>query len=135
MIEFGITTSNHFNFHEVPLIQNNSLSIFLAVNPAIMAAEETVGVVQGRTVQLEVYVSGYPEPTSSHITWYRPDRTEIMATDTGVAFQDSNRRLVISNVQPEQAGSYECYVEISLVPYMGASTAIQLEVYGEFIAS
>ena len=103
-------------------------------NPAIMAAEETVGVVQGRTVELEAYVSGYPIPTSSHIAWYRPDGTEIMATDPGVAFLDSNRRLVISNVQPEQAGSYECFVEISLVPYMGASTAIQLEVYGEFIS-
>ena len=100
------------------------------VNPAIMAAMDTVGVIQGLTVQLEVYVSGYPVPTSSHITWYRPDETIISDTDTGVVFQDSKRRLILSIVQPQQAGSYECEVAISIFPYMGALTSIQLKVYG-----
>ena len=100
-----------------------------------MAAEETVGVVQGLTVELEVYVSGYPEPTSSQITWYRPDGEVVMATHLGVTFQDSEHRLILSNVQPQQAGSYECSVILSLFPYMGASTSILLEVYGEFIHS
>ena len=105
------------------------------VNPAIMAAEDTVGVVQGLSVQLEVYVSGFPTPTSSHITWYRPDLSEISNDDTGVVLQDGGHRLILSNVQPEQAGSYECTVVLSLVPYMGAVTSILLEVYGEFIHS
>ena len=102
-----------------------------AVNPAIMAAEEVVDTVQGLTVELEVYVSGYPMPTSSQITWYRPDLSEILDRDPGVAFQDGRRRLMLSNVQPQQAGVYECEVIVSLSPYMGAVTSILLKVYGE----
>ena len=98
-----------------------------------MAKEETVGVVQGLIVRLEVYISGFPTPTSSHVTWHRPDRTVIMNTDSGITFRDSKRRLILSNVQPHHAGSYECFVEISMDPYLGTSTSIQLEVYGEFI--
>ena len=105
--------------------------LFLAGNPAIMAAEETVGVVESLTVELEVYVSGYPIPTSSHMTWYYPNGNEISAMDTGVEFQDSGRRLILSNAQPEQAGLYDCTIVLSLVPYMGATTSIQLNVYGE----
>jgi hypothetical protein len=100
-----------------------------------LAAEETVGVVQGLTVELEVYVSGNPTPTSSQITWYYldPDASEISNNDPGVAFQDGRRRLILSNVQPHQAGSYECTVVISPDPYMGAMTYIQLNVYGKFL--
>ncbi len=96
-----------------------------------MAAEETVGVVQGLTVELEVFVSGNPTPTSSQITWYYPDQSLISNNDPGVAFQDSGRRLILSNVQPQQAGSYECEVILSLSPYMGTITSIMLNVYGE----
>ena len=102
------------------------------VNPAIMPAEDSVGVLQGLTVELEVYASGFPTPTSSHITWYYPNGNEILDA-AGVAFQDSKRRLILSNVQPQQAGSYECDVIISISPFRGASTSIQLHVYGEFI--
>ena len=100
-----------------------------------MAAEETVSVVQGLTVQLEVYTSGFPTPTSSHITWYRRDGAEVMDTHPDVTFRDSGRRLILSNVQPQQAGLYDCDVVLSLFPYMGATTSILLEVYGEFIHS
>ena len=96
-----------------------------------MPAEGTVGVLQGLTVELEVYVSGYPTPTSSHITWYHPDRSEISDDDSGAVFQDGRRRLILSNVQPHQAGVYECEVVVSLSPYMGAVTSILLEVYGK----
>ena len=107
------------------------LLLFSAVNPAIMAAEETIGVVQGLSVELEVYVSGYPVPTSSQITWYYPNDTRISDTDTGVGFQDGGRRLILSNVQTQQAGLYDCTVVLSLAPYMGAMTSIQLNVYGK----
>lgn len=95
-----------------------------------MPAEETVGVVQGLTVELEVYVSGDPTPTSSQITWYRPDQSEISDSDPGVVFQDGRRRLILSNVQPQQAGVYDCETVNSLSPYMGAVTSILLQVYG-----
>ena len=106
-----------------------------AVNPAIMAAEETVGVVQGLSVELEMYVSGYPVPTDSQITWYHPMEHEILDSHSGVEFQDSKRRLILSNVQPEEAGLYTCKVVLSLQPYMGATTSIQLNVYGEILTS
>lgn len=100
-----------------------------------MPAEGTVGVLQGLTVELEVYVSGNPTPTSSQITWYRPDQSVISNSDTGVVFQDGGRRLILSNVQPHQAGVYECEVVVSLDPYMVAVTSILLEVYGERVYS
>jgi hypothetical protein len=109
----------------------NFLLLFSADNPAIIAAEETVGVVQGLTVELEVYVSGNPTPTSSHITWYYPDLSELSNDDPEVVFQDGGRRLILSNIQPQQAGVYECAVVLSSDPYMGATTFIMLEVYGE----
>ena len=96
-----------------------------------MAAEETVGVVQGLTVELEVYVSGYPVPTSSQITWYNPDGSELADATAGVDLQEGGRRLILSNVQTQQAGQYECTVILSSDPYMGATAYIQLNVYGK----
>ena len=98
-----------------------------------MAAEETVGVVQGLTVELEVYVSGYPTPTSSHITWYRPNGSIISNNDPGMVFQDGGRKLILFNVQPQQAGLYECEVLLSVSPLFFAMTSIMLQVYGELI--
>ena len=97
-----------------------------------MAAEETVGVVQDLTVELEVYVSGYPIPTSSQITWYYPNGNPVSDSDTGVEFQDGDRRLMLSNVQTQQAGLYDCTVILSLVPYRGTMISIRLNVYGEY---
>ena len=98
-----------------------------------MAAEETVGVVQGLTVELEVYVSGFPTPTSSQITWNRPGGSVISNNDPGMVFQDGGRRLIISNVQSTQAGLYECEVLLSSFPLLYATTSIMLQVYGELI--
>lgn len=93
-----------------------------------MAAEEMVEVVQGLTAELKVYVSGYPVPTESQITWQRPDQSVIMSSDQGVSFQDGGRRMILSNVQANQAGLYECTVTVLA---MSASVKIQLNVYGE----
>ena len=98
-----------------------------------MVAEETVSVIQGLTVELEVYVSGFPLPTESNITWLYPDGTIVMNSDFEVQLQGGGRRLILSNVQPARAGTYQCYVVNSLSPYMGASTSIQLDVYGESV--
>ena len=96
-----------------------------------MAAKERTGVVQGSAVELEVYVSGYPTPVSTQITWRRPGGSDIMDSDEGVEFQDDRRRLILSNVQPQQAGLYQCTVTISVPPNRDASAGIQLDVYGE----
>ena len=93
-----------------------------------MAADETVEVVQGLTVEMEVYVSGYPVPTESQITWQRPDQSVIMSSDQGVSFQEGSKRMILSNVQADQAGLYECTVTVQT---MSASVKIQLNVYGE----
>ena len=65
-----------------------------------MAAEEAVVVTQDQSVELEMYVSGYPIPTGSHITWYHPMEHEIVEYHSGVEFQDNKRRLILLNVQP-----------------------------------
>ena len=94
-----------------------------------MAAEKSVSVVQGSTAALEVYVSGYPIPTSSQITWYYPNDNMVLDTDTGVEFQDTGRRLILSNVQPQQVGAYDCKVVLS---DMNATTTIELNVYSKY---
>ena len=97
-----------------------------------MAAHEgPIGVVQGSSAVLEVYISGYPVPTASQITWHRPEGYEVTADDEGVEFQEGRRRLVLSNLQPQQAGVYVCEVESSSSPYGRASTRIELDIYGK----
>ena len=128
VVSVNITASESIVFHT-----NHALySLTHAVNPAIVAAEDTVEVVQGLTAELEVYVSGYPIPTESRMTWYRPDFTILTSSDQGVSFQDGGRRMILSNVQVSQAGLYECEVVITLSPRMDAFTMIQLNVYGEY---
>ena len=94
-----------------------------------MAASETVSVIQGLSVGLEVYVSGYPKPTESQIRWQNPDGSVISSSDVGVMFQKSGRKLVLSNVQFNQSGQYQCTVNGSV------SATIQLQVYGECVVT
>ena len=101
----------------------------IIANPAIMAAEERVQVVQGLTVGLEVYRSGYPVPTRSDITWRLPDSSIVSENDPGMTLQDSGRRLILSNVQASQAGQYTCSVTVS---QNSESVGIRLEVVGEY---
>ena len=96
-----------------------------------MAAEERVEVLQGETAELEIYVSGFPFPTQSAITWLCPNQSMIASSDPGVTFQDEGRKLILANVQANQAGLYQLSVVISYAPYMGSSTQIQLDVHGE----
>ena len=98
-------------------------------NPAILAAKETVSIPEGGTVELEVYLSGYPVPTESNITWWYPNGSTILNTDFGVMFQGEGRKLILSNVESEQSGSYQCSVITSTSPYMGTTTSIQLDAY------
>ena len=99
------------------------------VNPAILAVEKSVSVLQGSTAELEVHVSGYPIPTNSQITWYYPNDNVVLDTDTGVEFQDGGRKLKLSNVQPQQAGLYDCEVVLS---HMNAITTIELNIHSKY---
>ena len=83
---------------------------------------------QGQSAELEVYVSGYPVPTESDISWQHPDGSPISSSDEEVVFQERGRKLILSNVQANQAGLYRCSITISS---MSASTEIQLQVYGK----
>ena len=91
-----------------------------------------MGVVQGSSVQLEVFVSGYPPPTQ--ITWYRPHGYEVMTLDEGVEFQDGRKKLLLSNILSQDAGLYTCTVTLmtSLPQSPTATTRITLDVYGEW---
>lgn len=96
-----------------------------------MAAQEgPIGVVEGSSAVLEVYVSGYPvQPTAAQITWYRPEGSEVDDRDQGVEFQEGRRRLVLSDLQRQQAGVYCCEVESQ---HHSASAQIQLDIYGKY---
>ena len=96
-----------------------------------MAVEERVQGVQGQRVELEVYVSGYPVPTQSNITWRRPDSSVITSDDPGVTFQNGGRQLILASAT--QAGMYECSVDISRsTEPASASVSIQLDINGEY---
>lgn len=99
-----------------------------------MAADEDgrVEVAQGSTAHLEVYVSGHPVPTASHVSWHRPGGSEVMESDQDVEFREGTRILVLSYVRPLQAGFYTCTVALSSLMSDMAATEIFLEVYGEF---
>jgi hypothetical protein len=96
-----------------------------------MAVKKRVNVVQDESVALEVYVSGYPIP---QITWYYPNHSAIMgSTEGGVKFRKDRKKLILSNVDPEQAGLYSCQVElVSLDHYLEAKEEIQLQVFGTY---
>ena len=96
-----------------------------------MAVKKRVEAVQDQSVALEVYISGYPVPTGSQITWHYPNHTVIVGSvETGVKFEKGRKRLILSDVQPEQAGLYSCLMEVSLIPYLGAREEIHLQVFG-----
>ena len=76
-----------------------------------------------------MYVSGYPVPTESDISWRRPDGSLISSSDEGVTFQEGGRKIILSNVQANQAGLYRCSVTISSM--MSASTELRLQVNGQ----
>ena len=95
----------------------------------MVAQEGPIGVVEGSSAVLEVYVSGYPEqPTAAQITWHRPEGSEVDDNDQGVEFQEGRRRLVLFDLQRQQAGVYCCKVESQ---YDSASAQIQLNIYGK----
>ena len=102
-------------------------------NPAVVAVNSTVGVTQGGSITLEVYVSGYP--TVRNIHWYRlsPMKQEITS---GATFQDSRRRIILRSVQASAAGPYECEAQIPLFGgrILRASARIQLQVYGKLVS-
>ena len=98
----------------------------------MVAVNTTVGVTQGNSITLEVYISGYPTVRSTDVHWYRlnPTRQEVTS---GATFQDSRRRMILRNVQPIDAGTYKCEATIPLLgsQILRGSARIQLEVYGK----
>ena len=97
----------------------------------MVAVNSTVGVIQGNSITLEVYISGYPTVQGTDIHWYRlnPTRQEITS---GATFQDSRRRMILHNVQASDAGTYECEA-INQRSMHNASARIQLQVYGKLV--
>lgn len=102
-------------------------------NPAICPVEQMYSTSEGLAVQLEVYVSGYPQIRGDQITWYRPDMTEILDSDANVQFANIRKTLILNNVLPSDSGSYSAEVAIPIVGvfFSRARTTIDLEVYGE----
>ena len=101
-------------------------------NPAVCPVSSSVGITQGLSTTLEVYISGYPPVRSTNVHWYRlnPTRQEITS---GATFHDSRRRMVLTDVQPSDAGMYLCEATIPLIgiTQLRASATIDLQVYGQ----
>ena len=100
----------------------------------MVAVNSTVGVTQGNSITLEVYISGYPTVRSTNVHWYHlnPTRQEVTS---GATFLDSGRRMILRNVQTSAAGTYECEATIPLLgsQILGGSARIQLQVYGKLV--
>ena len=95
-------------------------------------AMSSVGITQGLSTTLEVYISGYPPVRSTNVHWYRlnPTRQEITS---GATFHDSRRRMVLTDVQTSDTGMYLCEATIPLIgiTQLRASATIDLQVYGQ----
>ena len=87
--------------------------------------------VEGQTVQLEIYASSYPLLGSGQLTWYRPNGSAISGEDADIF--DRGKRLVLSDIRAGDAGLYRCEAAFIFfgTTYLSASDSIQLNVYGE----
>jgi len=99
-------------------------------NPAIKAVEPMVTVSQGERVDLEIYTSGNPPPSSDTITWSR--NGEAVNNNN---LLDQRHRLRIDDAQLSHAGVYNISVTVIISALQGLfikrNTMIILQVIGK----
>ena len=101
----------------------------------MVAVNSTLGVIQGGSITLEVYISGYPTVRSTNVHWYHLNLTRQEIT-SGATFQNSRRRMILRNIQASAARTYECEATIPLFgsQKLRGSARIQLQVYGKLVS-
>ena len=107
-----------------------SLSICYAANPAIQAVSDVVTIEAGSSGQLKVYISGVPNPTSTDIAWFKvgPGGIKTEIKEPTVNFSSDHRTLLLSNIEPEDGGIYQCIVSQSFLLYRSANVYINVTV-------
>ena len=98
-----------------------------------MAVKEYVEVIKGLSTELSVYVSGYPSPAESQITWQGPQSGNEITESDGVIFKDGRKTLLLLDVHPYHSGLYTCKIIAS--HNRSATADICLHVYGECMRS
>ena len=90
----------------------------------------------GGSIDLRVFAAGNPPLNTNEVRWYGPgsNRREVV-TGGRIQLRDSNRRLIIMNVELADGGTYR--IEICrniagpLSPCVQATTTIELNVLGK----
>ena len=82
-----------------------------------------------------MYVSGFPDPTSTDIAWFKvgPGGNTTELKEPTVNFSSDHRTLLLTNVQDSDGGTYKCIVTQSFNPYPSANVIIQLAINGKFL--
>ena len=77
-----------------------------------------------------MYVSGIPDPTSTDISWFKvgPGGNIIELKEPTVNFSSDHRTLLLSNIEPEDGGIYQCIVSRSFLQYRSAIVNINVTV-------
>ena len=87
----------------------------------------------GGQVELAVYASTITgQPPEEDIIWKDPDNTTLEDDQSGVQFQTSKRRLILSDLTTSHSGVYRCIVIYSLAGTDSYGEAhIELKVFGK----
>ena len=78
-----------------------------------------------------MYVSGFPDPNSTDITWFKvgPGGIKTELKEPTVNFSSDHRTLLLTNVQESDGGTYMCIVKQSmLVAFPTASSTVQVTI-------
>eukprot|EP00731_Ephydatia_muelleri_P018135 Em0011g175a len=89
-----------------------------------------VNITNGSSGQLKVYVSGFPDPTSADIAWFKvgPGENTTELKEPTVNFSSDHRTLLLTNVQDSDGGTYKCIVTQSFPLNLSSSAIMQLAI-------
>ena len=104
----------------------------LTDSAAVLAVDPIIGAVQGDTAELQVYAAADPPLASHEILWYQEGGMAI-DTDKRLSLMDSNKRLLIHNVNMKDSGVYRVDIQrqiTTLAIRILATTFVYLDVQG-----
>ena len=94
---------------------------------------DMITIAENQETHLDVYVSGYPVPRGDQIHWYRPNGVEIQEDEVNIRFNNSRKRLILSNIKLSDAGTYDVEVAVLVTGSFAqmAQTGIDVIVEGK----
>eukprot|EP00731_Ephydatia_muelleri_P018125 Em0011g165a len=130
-LDFGFTNADLGIYTCYDIATNESLNVNITnANPAIQAVSDVVIIEAGSSGQLKVYVSGFPDPTSADIAWFKvgPGENTTELKEPTVNFSSDHRTLLLTNVQDSDGGTYKCIVTQSFPLNLSSSAIMQLAI-------